>query len=56
MLKRLYRRAARTPRFHYRSDDDLVIRSLDGEETVLARCANPFLANLFAFQLNSRSS
>jgi hypothetical protein len=38
----------------YRSDGNLVIRSLDGEETVIANCVNPFLANFMAYQLNSR--
>jgi hypothetical protein len=40
----------------YRSEGTAVIRSLDGEETVLATCANPFLASLFAFTLNDRKA
>jgi hypothetical protein len=39
----------------YYSEGTLVIRSLDGAEEILANCANPFLANFMAYQLNQRA-
>lgn len=41
---------------NYHSEDNLVIRSFDGAETVVASCANPFLANFMAYSLNQRAS
>lgn len=38
----------------YYSDDVRVMRTLDGQEDVLAITANPFLANYIAFSLNER--
>lgn len=40
--------------YHYFSEDVRVLRTLDGQEDVLAVTANPFLANYIAFTLNER--